>query len=346
MAHNLDITHGIASFADSRSDAWHRLGTKVGRTMTATEAMEYSHLANWNVRKMPVVVPLPAVITEDGVTTPAPLAVPGEYATVRTNPVTKAVEVLGTVGERYTVFQNEESAKLLDTLVDESGAHFETAGALLGGRQTFVTMRLPETMTFEGRDGSSDKTEWYIAALNSHDGSSAFRFLITPIRIVCMNTQTAALRTAKASFSIRHTSSGTGKIVAAREALKLAHRYMGEFENEAAALYAAALDTEQATEITRTLFKVKDAASNEAARNRAEQARQVMKLYISSPTVAPISGTRWGLYNAVTEYVDHVQQIPGVRNSQAAQDKRALRTLTSSTAQGLKIDAFKLLQTV
>ena len=57
-----------------------------------------------------------------------------------------------------------------------------TAGALRGGRETFVTMKLPNAMVFDGRDGSKDRTEFYLAALNSH-GSSAFRCLVTPIRL-------------------------------------------------------------------------------------------------------------------------------------------------------------------
>ena len=63
MAHELDITNGVASFANSRADAWHRLGTSVGHAMTGHEAMQAAHLANWNVRKMALVIPQEPVIT-------------------------------------------------------------------------------------------------------------------------------------------------------------------------------------------------------------------------------------------------------------------------------------------
>ena len=177
MAHELDITDGKASFANSRNDAWHRLGQSVGHTMTAREALDAAHLAGWNVRKMPLQVPQAPVIDDNGVTTPAPLAVPDFYATVRTNPINGRLDVLGVVGTKYEPVQNEASCNLLDALVDESGgAHFETAGALRGGRETFVTMKLPNSMVFDGKDGSKDATTYFLAALNSHDGSSKFRF--------------------------------------------------------------------------------------------------------------------------------------------------------------------------
>ncbi|WP_268967472.1 DUF932 domain-containing protein [Mycobacteroides abscessus] len=70
-----------------------------------------------------------------------------------------------------------------------------------------------------------------------------------------------------------------------------------------------------------------------------------MKLYLNSPTVAPVRGTRWGLYNAVTEYADHVQKVAGARNSREAATSAPCGP-TSATVQGLKIDAFKMLQTV
>ena len=93
MAHQLDITNGHVSFANSRSDAWHRLGQSVGHTMTAAEALDAAHLSRWRVRKMPLQVPQEPIVTGDSVTSPAPLAVPEHWATVRTNPITGHLDV-------------------------------------------------------------------------------------------------------------------------------------------------------------------------------------------------------------------------------------------------------------
>ena len=198
MAHELDITNGVASFANSRSDAWHRLGQSVGHTMTALEALDAAHLANWNVRKMPLVIPQEPIITDDGVRTPPPIPVPDMFATVRDNPiVTGQVDYLGVVGTKYEPVQNEASCAVLDAITDESGAHFETAGALRGGRETFVTMKLPKTMTFHGRDGSADTTEWYLAALNSHDGYlplTEIRRHLWRWKVLCGHTELLSVR--------------------------------------------------------------------------------------------------------------------------------------------------------
>ena len=53
--------------------------------------------------------------------------------------------LLGVVGSGYHPLQNEEHAEFLNLLADESGAIFDTAGSLRGGRQVFVTMKLPNS---------------------------------------------------------------------------------------------------------------------------------------------------------------------------------------------------------
>ncbi len=77
---------------------------------------------------MPLRVPQEPIITEQkngGVTTPAPLAVPDQDATVRTNPITGELNVLGVVAASTNRFRTRESCALLDALV-EGGAYYET----------------------------------------------------------------------------------------------------------------------------------------------------------------------------------------------------------------------------
>ncbi|AWN03711.1 hypothetical protein PBI_JACE_91 [Gordonia phage Jace] len=340
MAHELDITDGITSFADSRKDAWHQLGQQVGHVMTAEEALKESHLAGWNVRKIPLLAQVPAEITENGVTEGGMLDVPNHFATVRTNPINGGTDYLGVVGNTYTPFQNEASCDLLNALADESGAHFETAGALKGGRETFVTMKLPDSLELQGHNGN-DTIDWYIAALNSHDGTSSFRFLVTPIRIVCANTQSAALRSAKASFKIRHTINATNVIREAREALGLTFKYMEEFESAAAAMIAEQMDRDRMQKFADQLTRVEDAASQRGRNQRQQQSNDIVKLFTMSETNENARETTWGAFNAVTEYVDHYMPVAKGSTNPAAD--RALRTLTSATATDLKLRAFELL---
>ena len=207
-------------------------------------------------------------------------------------------------------------------------------------------MKLPESMTFEGRDGSLDRTDWFLAALNSHDGQSKFRLMLSPVRIVCANTQSAAIARARSTFGISHTSSARVAIQEAREALKLSWRYIEAFEAEAAKLYAAPMNVEEVGRFARQLFKVEQAGTAAAKRGRAEQASAIVKLFVSSPTVTPILGeTRWAAYNAVSEYGDHVAGVRGVRGAAQIAQARALRTITAgSNVHALKVEAFKLLQ--
>ena len=54
------------------------------------------------------------------------------------------------------------------------------------------------------------------------------------MRIVCANTQSAAIAGAKSPFGIRHTNGAREAIQEARTALGLAWRCMDAFETEAA----------------------------------------------------------------------------------------------------------------
>lgn len=329
MSHEIDeMAPGIHAAVFAREDAWHKLGTTLDHEFTAAEAMDHAHLAGWDVRKIGLTA---HDVRDDGVTE---LEVPDRWATVRTNPVTGATEYLGVVGGHYTTIQNEAHVDLLDALVDESGAHFDTAGSLRKGREVFVGMKLPDHLTI----GGADRIDLNLIALNSHDGSSAFRFLVAPVRVVCANTQAAAIAGAKASFSVRHTSQAGGRLQEAREALGLTFRYVEAFQAEAEKMLAKKVIAPWFDRYAADLLGVDLKAKDKSPRQTLVKLDDLQGLWRSSDTLDGIRTTRWGAYQAVTEYLDHFAPANGNDKATA----RATRTLTSHAANQLKERAFAL----
>ena len=333
MAHQLETWQdGTASFVTAREHAWHRLGTVLPAALTAAQAMEHARLANWNVRK--VALQTVPVLDAEGVT--ASLEVPEHFATVRTHPVFGTPDVLGVVGRDYQPIQNEEHADLLDLLVAEAGSHFETAGSLRGGRGVFLSMKLPDTMLI----GGVDPVEVYLIALNSHDGTSAFRLLVSPVRVVCANTQAMAVRRARSSFSIRHTSGANGHIAEARQALGLTFKYVEAFQAEADRMIEQTITDAQFDDIIAQLWAT-DSDSPRSQTIRQNRSQVLKQLVRESPTNAVIRGTRWASYQAITEYLDHYAPIPTAKGDPAV--ARAERVATSTTLTGVKTRAFDLI---
>jgi len=330
MAHELETwSDGTASFVSAREHAWHRLGTVLPAEFDAAQAMSYAKLGGWNVRT--TALQTAPVLSADGVF--GALPVPDQFATVRTNPVSGSVDVLGVVGRGYTVIQNEEHADLLNRVVDEGGARFETAGSLRGGRSVFLSMKLPRTMNI----GGIDPVDLYLIALNSHDGTSAFRLLVSPVRVVCANTQALALRRAQSSFSIRHTSGAKGNIAQAREALGLTLKYAEVFEREAEAMIQASLTDAQFEQIIGKLWTT-ESESKRSATITANRSDVLTGLFTDAPTNASIRGTRWAGYQAITEYLDHFAPVQGGTDT-----ARAERVATGGTVTTVKTRAFEML---
>lgn len=322
MAHNLDTTDGVTSFVSARQDAWHQLGQTLPDAFTAEQAMEHGYLGGWNVRKTPIL----AQVGEQQV------PMPNRYAVVRDNPVTAGqIDVLGDVGTAYRVIQNEELAGLLDTLVDESGAHFETAGAIDGGRKVFVSMKLPGHI----KVGGVDPVDNYIAAMTSHDGWLPTSVMVTPIRVVCQNTMNLAFRQASNIFRVRHTSGAHRAIVQqAREALDFTFDYLDGFQAEAEELVNTTMTAERFEQIVTAEFGPaggKDAPKATATR-WDNKLGEMLTLFADSNTHERVRDTAWAGLNALTEWHDHYAPVRGV----SAEDEGMARSRKALLLPGFK----------
>ena len=290
MAHMLEQYGDMASFASLRQPAWHGLGTVIDEAVSTQEMLDLAHLSGWNVR-------LEAV------------SLPGRshreyFATVRTNPFDGDTDVLGVVGERYKVLQNEELFTFGDALLD--GGRWETAGSIKNGTVVFGSLALDRETNLDPK-GRGDKVNNYLLVHTSHDGSLAIQASVTPVRVVCQNTLNMAIgykgRGVKQSFRIRHTQTLQGKVQAAREALGLANKYLDEFDKVAAEMIAKEINDQKFFDIITAVYpKPEDNAKG--AMTKWENKIDTLNTIYNGETCVNIKGTAWGAYNAMTERLD------------------------------------------
>lgn len=317
MVANIKTEDGVEFAAYAREAAWHRLGhVKAEGQMTVEEALKMANLAGWNVQKEPI-------YTKDG------LVIPGRNATVAT--ILGKRVVLGDVGDRYVVFQTEEHATFLNTLVHETGGHVETAGALGRGEKVFVSLRLPESVTIGGQSG--DKVDTYLGALNAFDASQPFTVVTTPIRWECQNMINYSLSKATNRFTIRHTGAGLkGAVAEAHRVLGLIHRYNEAFEAEAERLVQVGMTSESFEEMISAEYGY-DGENMAAAERADERIGQMMTLFDTAGTNANIRETAWAGFNAIVEYMDWFSAT----NAEDEDAKRAEKSITGTWA----TDAFQ-----
>ena len=288
MAHMLEQYGDMASFASLREPAWHGLGTILDSEVSTQEMLEVAHLAGWNVRL-------------------ADVDLPGRshknyFAVTRTNPFDNGTDVLGVVGERYKVLQNEELFSFADNMLD--GGRWETAGSIKNGTVVFGSLALDREVVLD-ESGVGDKINTYLLVHTSHDGSLAVQASVTPVRVVCQNTLNAALHGVKQSFKIRHTSTVTGKVQAAREALGLANTYLDEFEKEAQTLIQKEITADTFFEIIKAAYPEPDKDVKGSLTKWTNKVDTLWDIY-QGDTVAQagIMNTAWGAYNTLTERLD------------------------------------------
>jgi phage/plasmid-like protein (TIGR03299 family) len=209
---------GVESMFSAKETPWHKIGNVTEGALTSSEAIEKAGL-DWTVSIRGL-----ATFQEDNNTDVSSLIdVPDHYATVRDTDNT----VLGVVGNRYTPIQNIECFDFLDTVLDDSEAKYETAGSLYGGKIVWMLINLGKDVVV-----GEDRTVPYLLLTNSHDGSTAIKGMTTPIRVVCANTLSLALKDNVTSFGFRHTNNVHNKITQARKLLEINYKYIDNFQEE------------------------------------------------------------------------------------------------------------------
>lgn len=284
MAANVETMFSV------REKPWHGIGTVVQDAPCSREAVQLAGL-DWLVSQKDV-------FTDTGV------QIPGYKANIRSTDQS----VLGVVSDRYQIVQNEDAFAFTDGLLGE-GVTYETAGSLQGGRRTFILARLPERFIIAG-----DEIMPYFVIMNSHDGSCSIKAAMTPVRVVCQNTLNLALKTAKRTWTARHTSNIMDRIDDARTTLQFAEKYMAELGKGVDSLVHKKLTDRKVMEFLSEFFPVTEDMSAAQKKNNLILLNDMKARYFDAPDLQDTGRNGYRFINAVADFATHADPIRRTKN--------------------------------
>lgn len=294
----------------TRVPMWHDLGKVCPEGLSSVESvLDFAGL-NHTVRKEQA-----KRLTAAGGISP----VDGHWWTIRED----TDQVVGHVGDRYAVIQNRDQFAFLQELVDTTAGTdtpvvWETAGELESGR-VFVTMRLGADIIIDV-DGYQDPIRPFLAAINSHDGSTKFTVTVTPWRIGCGNTERFAMRDAVTRWSTAHTTRATQRIDEARDTLRMTSDYFRQWAAEQQLLAAGQMKVDEFAQFAADFndefwpIKTKEGEQPSVRSANGRQRRidgMVAKFEANAVT---LSRTAYAAERAMTEWLDHESGVRVPKN--------------------------------
>lgn len=299
MAANLFYSEKLDrhAFFTVREKAWHNLGVILSDYPSKDEAILAAGL-DFEVAKAPVLFDNGSKIN----------TLSRKFTTYRTDTGVG----LGVVGEFYTPIQNKDAFKFFDIVVGEGEALYETAGQLGNGETVFITAKLPGHMIIRGKD----VVDQYLFLANYHDGiGGSLVAALTPIRVVCNNTLTAALKNNSMKIKIHHRANFEQAMVEARKVITVVNSLAEEL-NDVYNLMArkTIVDSELRQMVLKSIASpgelnrmVKD---EELAKTITADVDKIMEYNFTSPDqqLDTTRGTAWGAYNAITGYYQNVKK--------------------------------------
>lgn len=205
---------------------------------------------------------------------------------------------LGTVGNRYKVYQNFNLAEVIvkasEGVVD---AKEIAGGALRGGKKIYLQIPLTDIQVAE------DTVKRNITALNSFDGSTSIAFGSSNTVVVCSNTFYMVY---KGLQKFRHTTNSESQVMNAakhlNEAIKLDLGLMDNYKR----MVDHKIDKTLFGTIVNKLFDV-DLSANKSdvstkKQNIIAEFNRTMESELDSH-----GETLWGLFSGVTYFTNHVE---------------------------------------
>jgi phage/plasmid-like protein (TIGR03299 family) len=254
-------------------------------------------------------------------------------------------EIMGAgLTDRYSVIQNAESFAAIEDIsaLYPGDLYFARGMTFDGGRVAVCQIDMGEMEIGEGRRGFKDKVKKYLTWTNSHDGSGAAHIFLSPVRIVCANTLTAALsRTATkkkgvqdviTKFSIRHTATAKERLEEARKTLRVIDGELKRTEITYQTMAKSVMPDDLIAEVLNDLFPL-DGKDKQAAKNAKESQARAMDLIRNADDGRIDPRTPWAVYQGINHLLVHESPIRIQDERKSKDTARTQSVLTGTIAE-------------
>lgn len=209
---------------------------------------------------------------------------------------------LGVVSDRYKIHQPADVLDFFNTLVKSAGFTLEVAGAIKGGKRIWALANVNK----ESAVLHDDAVKGYLLLSTSFDGSAATIGQFTSIRVVCNNTLSAAdTEDAPSRVILTHGTNFDASLM--RDRLGIIVGGFDGMMDKYRSLARLGVSSGYAKGFVSELFPaIFDPQTEKLKESRGY--KRVLELFDGAGIGAQengVYGTRWGLLNAVTQYIDH-----------------------------------------
>lgn len=286
MAHELSLFAGTAEMAYTGAMPWHGLGQHVQPGASLEDWLRKAHM-EWDYQESV------AQFTNGQLR---------EYPDYKVLYRSDSNKPLSVVSKRYKVVQPKEIVEFFRSLTEREGFTIETLGALKEGRRIWALART----NIENDVVGSDRLKAYLLLITSCDGSLATTAKFVSTRVVCWNTQAIALHSeAGSSVKVRHNTVFNPDAVKDEMGLvgaKAFDLFLGNMRS----LTDVTMTHNDAQTFVASLLPASTGGTKDVRESKAFA--KIMGLFSGGAKgshLPGVSGTAWGLLNAVTEYTDH-----------------------------------------
>lgn len=270
--------------------------TTITEPMKTAKMLRTAHLANWNIHLME----LKDLVTDGYKFVSAPQVV------VRAKRGRGPAVIMGVVGQRYQIVQNEDTFAFGDALLRAGSGTWEAAGAIKDDRIVFGAVDLHREILI-GEAG--DRVAMHLIVSSSHDGTAALSVATMAVRVSSQSVMNITLPGAEQSSRMRHTPSVSEANHAAKEAIEVASRYTSRFKTIADALASKKLTDRQFGNLVELVYPKPDRDVKGAMSRWATKRKVIQDIWEGSAgtadTTKEIRGTAWGALCTLLERIDY-----------------------------------------